>query len=344
MALNLAACQQDASSIPAPSPKPKEVHETVLAFGTFVEVTLIGISEADKDIVMKKIEGDLRFFHYAFHPWQSGPTGRINQLLEATGEFTANPAVIPLIDISKTYSTQSQGLFNPAIGRLIKLWGYHDDFPPEGPSPAAEEIKTLIEQKPSLDSVSIRGVRINNTNPAVKLDFGGIAKGYALDEILKHIKEMGVQHAIINTGGDLKAIGQHGETPWSIGIRDPRAEGNLAGLDIKDNEAVFTSGDYERFYIEADKRYHHILDPRTGYPARNATSVTVVHSNATLADAAATALFIAGKDNWLAIAKSMGIEQAMLVDRDGHIYITPALHKRVKFEKPDLKITVVSPP
>ncbi|MGD8925325.1 MAG: FAD:protein FMN transferase [Thioalkalispiraceae bacterium] len=313
-----------------------------MAFGTFVEITLVNVSAEDRELVLKQIEKELRYYHYAYHPWKAGPTGRINQLLAATGEFTANPSVIPLIRLSKKYSKQSKGLFNPAIGRLIKLWGYQEEFPPEGgPIPSAEEIKAILDQKPSMDTITINGIRVSNTNSVNKLDFGGIAKGYAIDLILKHIREMGVKDAIINTGGDLKVIGQHGNKPWHIGIRDPRGEGVIAGLELHDNEAAFTSGDYERFFKLAGKRYHHILDPRTGQPARNSQSVTVIHTDAALADAAATALFIAGPEEWLDIAKSMHIQQAMLVDRNGKVYITEALAKRVKFEKPGLDITTV---
>ncbi len=337
VSLLLAGCQQKSTLI--------ESKDSILAFGTFVEVTLVNLKPADHERVIQEIEKELQFYHYAFHPWKSGPTGRTNQLLAATGEFTANPSLIPLIKKSKKYSIQSKGLFNPAIGQLIKLWGYHDEMPPEeGPIPDDADIQALLEKKPSLESITIKGVRLHNSNPANKLDFGGIAKGYALDLILEHIQQMGVKNANINTGGDLKVIGQRGDKPWRIGIRDPRGEGVIASLEAFHNEAVFTSGDYERFYKVEGKRYHHILDPRTGYPARNAQSVTVIHTDAALADAAATALFVAGRDEWLAIAKSMHIQQAMLIDRDGKIYITEAMAKRVKFEKPKLDVNIVTIP
>ena len=326
------------------NPKPVEYNDNVLAFGTFIEVSLINLSPEQSERVMEKIRKDLKYFHYAFHPFKAGPTGRVNSLLAATGEFTSNPSVIPLIVKSKLYNRQSQGLFNPAIGKLLELWGYHDELAPEGPAPDEESIKLLVKQNPTMQSISVQGVRVKNTNPAVKLDFGGIAKGYALDVIMEHLKQMGVHDASINTGGDLKVIGQGAKGPWNIGIKDPREDGMLASLTANDGEAVFTSGDYERFYIEAGKRYHHILDPRTGYPAQKSQSVTVVHDNAALADAAATALFIAGPETWLTIAKSMNIQQAMLVGRDGKIYITPSLNDRIQFRKSGLDISVVALP
>jgi len=332
-ALLLVSCQ----------PKPTEFHDNVLAFGTIIEVTLIGLEPEQTDRVMEKIRADFKFYHYAFHPFNPGPTGRVNSLLEATGEFTCNPALIPLIQKSRLYNQQSRGLFNPAIGKLIKLWGYHEELSPEGPSPSDERIQLLLDQEPSMQTITIRGVRMSNRNTAVKLDFGGIAKGYALDIIMAQLQQMGVHNASINTGGDLKVIGHGSRGAWNIGIQDPRGDGVIASLSALD-EAVFTSGDYERFYIEAGKRYHHILDPRTGYPAKNSQSVTVVHHNAALADAAATALFIAGPSEWLDIAKNMHIQQAMLIDRNGKIFITQELHQRIKFKKPNLDISIVKLP
>jgi thiamine biosynthesis lipoprotein len=337
ISLLLVSCQQRPSLI--------ETHDSILAFGTFIEVTLINVKPEDHERVIESIEKELEYYNRAFHPWKPGPTGRTNQLLEMTGEFTSNPSLIPLIEKSKRYSLQSKGLFNPAIGKLVKLWGYHDELPPEdGPIPSHEAIRAILDQKPSMQDISFRGVRVTNTNPVNKLDFGGIAKGHAVDLILKHMQEMGVKHAIVNTGGDLKVIGQRGSKPWRIGIRDPRGDGVIASMDARHNEAVFTSGDYERFYKLAGKRYHHILDPRTGYPAQNAQSVTVVHNDGALADAAATALFVAGPEEWLEIASSMKITQAMLIDRNGQIHITRKLASRVNFEKPNLDITIVDIP
>ena len=324
--------------------KPTEYHDNVLAFGTIIEVSLVNVPSEQTERVMKKIRADFKYFHYAFHPFHAGPTGRINSLLAATGEFTSNPSLIPIIKKSKLYSQQSQGLFNPAVGKLIKLWGYHEELSSQGPAPGDKAIKNLVSQNPSMQTITIHGVRMNNTNPAVKLDFGGIAKGYALDVILDQLKDMGVHNASINTGGDLKVIGLGPNGPWNIGIRDPRGEGVIASINAHDGEAVFTSGDYERFFIDSGKRYHHILDPRTGYPAQNSQSVTVVHDDAALADAAATALFIAGPTSWLAIAKTMNIQQAMLIDRNGKIHVTEALNKRIRFRKSDLEISVVSIP
>jgi len=321
-----------------------ESKQSILAFGTFVEITLINVSAQDKKLVLDKIEQYLDYFNFAFHPFKPGPTGRINQLLEVGGEFTANPSMLPIINLSREFSRQSQGLFNPAIGHLMDVWGYHNETPPEGPPPSAADIKKWLDKKPGMDSLTIRGVRINNTNPAVKLDFGAIAKGYALDVMIQHVRDMGVMNAIINTGGDLKVLGQHGDRPWKIGIRQPRSNGVIASIDARDGEAIVTSGDYERFYEYKGKRYHHIIDPRTGYPADQAQSVTVIHTDGATADAASTALFVAGPEKWLDIARAMNVEQAMLIDKDGNVFLTRGMEQRIRFESPDQKFKVVDLP
>jgi thiamine biosynthesis lipoprotein len=329
-----AACQK--------APDVTDINESILAFGTFVEVQVLDVPVEKKQEILQAIEKDLAYMHYAYHPWKNGPTGRTNQLLELAGEFTANPSMVKIIERSKELATRSNHLFNPGIGHLMKLWGYHDEFPPEGPPPKQEEINALLASNPRMDSISIRGIRINNSNPAVKLDLGGIAKGYALDEIIHQLRLLGVRHAIINTGGDLKVIGQHHNRPWHIGIRHPRNEGVIAGIDAYDGEAIITSGDYERYYEFEGKRYHHIIDPRTGYPAGGVQSVTVIHRDATLADAAATALFIAGPNNWHDTAQAMGIDTAMLIDSNGKIHMTEKMQQRIHFEQPVNDITIVT--
>jgi len=149
---------------------------------------------------------------------------------------------------------------------------------------------------------------------------------------IQTLQELGIDNAIINAGGDLRAIGKRDNHNWTVGIRHPREKGIIASIEINQDESVFTSGDYERFFEYKKKRYHHIIDPRTGYPAEDVISVTVIHPNATVADAAATALFIAGPQQWHAIARSMGIKLVMMIDDKRNIYMNPAMAQRLMFE------------
>lgn len=316
--------------------KISEYHDSFIAFGTIVNITLLDIDEKLAQTSFHSIREDFKIMHRTWHVWEPGPLMRLNQLLETKSEFSAAPSVIELFHVAKSLSLKSQHLFNPAIGKLIALWGFHSHKQPEI-VPSQQAILALLKQQPNMQDITIRGVRAQSQNAAVKLDFGGVAKGFAVDRLLNGLKQKGINNALIDMGGDLKVIGQHGNRAWKIAIRDPREKEKLiASIELKDNEAAFTSGDYERYIRNKknkDKHLHHIIDPRTGYPAKGTQSITVLHNNAATADAAATALFVAGPKQWIKIAKAMDIKYVLLIDEKGDIHISSAMNKRVKFKQ-----------
>ena len=332
------ACQQKTH-------EPSEYHDNFLVFGTIINVTLLDVDDKTAEEAFRYIREDLKVMHRVWHVWEPGPLMRMNQLLEYTSEFSAAPSVLELIQVAKDLAIKSQHLFNPAIGKLIALWGFHSNKQ-AGIEPSDQAIKELVNQNPTLEDITIKGIRMNNNNAAVKIDLGGIAKGFAVDRLLNYLKQRGIHNALINTGGDLKVIGKHGNRPWKIAIRDPRFKYQdqhtnknlsvIALLDLNDDEAAFTSGDYERYFKNKknqDKHLHHIIDPRTGYPATGTQSVTVLHQNAATADAAATALFIAGPKQWVEIAKSMGIKYVLLIDENGKLHVSSSMKKRLKLKQ-----------
>lgn len=228
--------------------KTSKHHDSFLVFGTIVNVTLVDIDNELAQESFRSIREDLKIMHRAWHVWEPGPLMRTNKLLETKIQFSIAPSVIDLFQTAKTLSLQSQNLFNPAIGKLIALWGFHSHNHPEI-APSKEAITKLLKLNPSMLDITLNGFRAHSKNAAVKLDFGGVAKGFAVERLLKGLKEKGINNALIDTGGDLKVIGQHGERAWKIAIRDPRAKGKLiATIELKDNEAAFTSGDYERYF------------------------------------------------------------------------------------------------
>lgn len=328
------ACQQ----------QPVEHKDSFLVFGTIVNVTLLDIDDETATRAFQRMRDDLKYMHRVWHVWEPGPLMRINQMLEYTTEFSAAPSVLDLIQTARQLSIKSQHLFNPAIGKLIALWGFHSHNHPEV-EPSADEIQKLLKQNPTMEDITIRGVRMSNKNPAVKIDLGGVAKGFAIDRLLTDLQQHVIHNALIDTGGDLKVIGKHGNRPWKVAIRDPRGHIKqknqpttfdqsviVATIELKHNEAAFTSGDYERYFKNKKKNdlhLHHIIDPRTGYPAKGTQSVTVLHENAATADAAATALFIAGPAQWISIAKAMGIKNVLLIDNNGEIHISNTMKERV---------------
>mgnify|MGYP001815857267 CR=1 FL=1 len=307
-------------------------HDRFFALGTLVEVSIFGDDPGQAARASEQLEQDLLTLQARWHAWQAGALTDTNEQLATLQPFTPDPALLPLLLEANRLSQLSHGLFNPVIGQLIATWGFHDNPLPVGTLPDSDTIATLVAQAPAVTDISFTGTQALNSNPAVRYDLGAFAKGYAVDRAIDRLREFGIENAIVNAGGDLRAIGQHGNRPWRIGIRQPRQGGILASIELQGDASVFTSGDYERFFEVDGKRYHHIIDPRNGYPAEGTVSVTVVHENAATADAAATALFVAGRDNWVEPARTMQVELVMLIDTDGVIHMNPAMRSRIQFE------------
>ncbi len=324
-------------------PSANEQKDSFIAMGTLVEIDLYDVKNNEQARLLDLAHKDFDYLDYALHPWRAGSLGRVNQMMTAAGEFSANPVIIPILQQAQTLSRQSDGLFNPAIGHMIRLWGFQNDELPKGPPPEDSKIKQLLAQKPSMQDFVIKGVRIANNNEHVRFDLGAIGKGYAVEKVAEHLRTLGVTNALIGAAGDIKAIGRHGDRPWKIGIQHPRNKTAFASIQLQNNEAVSTSGDYERFYDYNGKRYNHILDPRTGYPANHTASVTVIHTNAATADAAATALFIAGPKLWPKIAKQMGITDVLFIGIDAKIALSPGMRDRIHFETESAPAFEVTP-
>ena len=335
--LSVSACQQT----------PQSYKTSIFAFGTVVEVEVSDVNKSQANQIFTSIEDDLHRMHEFWHPWQAGPLGRTNSLCGMTGTFSAATSVIPLVIKAKRLAIQSDHLFNPAIGKLIQLWGFQQDEFEGNTPPDDAEIQELLKANPKMTDITIKGVRFTCHNPDIRIDLGGIAKGYALEKILANLKRLyNVKNIMINAGGDLKALGKHGERPWVIGIRDPFSTDKhaaIARIKAQSGDSIFTSGNYERYYLANNKRIHHIIDPRTGYPAKGSVSVTVIHPDATTADAAATALFVAGPAHWVETANKMNIQYVLLIDDKNNVHITQAMLDRVEFIKEPKNLLVVRP-
>lgn len=317
-------------------------HDQFFAFGTLVDVTIHGADPELAAQASEVIAGDFRVLHRQWHAWHPGLLTETNALLAQSEPFRADPAILPVIREANRLAQLSGDLFNPTIGKLVALWGFHDNALPIGTLPDRQAVAALVAQAPSAGDVILRDNMLSSTNPAVQYDLGAFAKGYAIDRIIERLRSLGIENAIVNAGGDLRAIGRHGNRPWRVGIRHPRREGILASIEIEGNAGIFTSGDYERFFEVDGVRYHHIIDPRSGYPANKTASVTVIHDSAATADAAATALFVAGPDQWAGIARSMGVQLVMLVDTGGVIHMTPGMQQRIRLEpglSPEIRIS-----
>lgn len=300
------------------------------AFGTQVDLSLVGINPTQAQRAAATIKHDFELMHRAWHAWEPGPLGRVNQLLPKGDPFVAPPSVMPLIRLAQRYAEQSSDLFNPAIGNLVDLWGFHTDSPECEPPPSRRAIERLVKANPRMSDIQVQGLEIQGKNPALKLDFGALAKGYAIDLAIEALRELGVRDAMVQVGGDLRAIGDRAGQPWRVPIRRPSGSGVLAILMTRGDESVATAAAYDRNFIYGGVTYHHILDPRTGYPAQDTQAVTIAHQDATTADAAATALFVAGPSQWHAVAQAMGIRFVLLIDGRGTLHMSPEMQARLE--------------
>jgi thiamine biosynthesis lipoprotein len=267
------------------------------------------------------------------HAWQPSELSELNAAF-AKGESDAISAeLVAILQDAAQLSQQSQGLFNPAIGGLVQLWGFHaDEFKPVQPD--EKQVAQWVAANPQMSDISIERGRAKSNNKFVQVDLGGYAKGYALDRAAELLRKRGIHNALINIGGNVLALGQHGNRPWRVGIQHPRKSGALATLDLHDGEAIGTSGDYQRYFMLGNVRYCHLINPRSGYPMQGVQAVTILTHGlkaGTLSDADSKPLFIAGTRGWRAAATQMGLSEAMLVDGQGNIHLTAELQKRLEF-------------
>lgn len=301
-------------------------------FGTLVDVAVYDAPEAQAREATAAVLARFDALHRALHAWQPSDLSRLNAAL-ARGEPTAvTPELAAMLNDARALSIRSQHLFNPAIGGLIALWGFHSDAP-QGHVPDAAAIAGWIEARPRMSDIAIADNTVTSSNRAVQLDLGGYAKGRALDDAVAILKAHGIANALVNIGGNVIALGTHGDRPWRVGIQHPRQPGTLATLDLHDGEAIGTSGDYQRYFEIAGRRYSHLIDPRTGRPASGMQAVTVLFGGpraGTLSDALSKPLFIDGAARLAANAARLGVRGYLAVDADGKTHVSPDLAARLR--------------
>ncbi|MGB0747274.1 MAG: FAD:protein FMN transferase [Magnetospiraceae bacterium] len=310
-------------------PNDAPYRETFYVFGTLVEFV---VWDSDADTARTAVRDAahlLQRYHDAWHAWRPGQVATVNAAFARGETARIDPELARLIAVSQSLNTASGGLFDPGIGALIAAWGFHDDTPPEGRAPPLGAIEDYLRTRPTIAQVTVDGDQIRSANPAVRLDFGAIAKGYALDRAMEILARHGLKNGLINAGGDLNVAGTAPGRPWRVAIRNPVGWGAVAWIEARNGEAIYTSGNYERFLEYEGVRFAHILDPRTGMPIHHIVSATVISDNGALADAAATALSVAGAD-WPAVARQLGVTQALIIGEDGAIEATPAMAKRLR--------------
>jgi FAD:protein FMN transferase len=310
----------------APACAAGAAHERRFVFGSAADLL---VPPGTPSSATAAIWRGLQAMNDRWHAWKPGEVSSLNQALASGRSVRVSPALATLVRGAWAMEQLSMGCFNAGIGGLVGQWGFHDDELRPGRRPTGAELAPWLQAPASLGQLAWRGLDLHSTNPRLQLDFGGYAKGVALDWALDRLRREGVHDALLNLGGNLAAMGELPGRPWRVGVRDPQGGGLLARIDVRGREAVVTSGSYERFRVLDGQRATHILDPRRGVPAPTLISVTVVHRDAALADAAATALLVAGPTHWPRVARSMGVDQVLVLDRHGRRQATPRLASRL---------------
>lgn len=233
-----------------------------------------------------------------------------------------DPRADSIIAASRTAWRHTQGLFDPTIGAVSRLW----EFYPGATPPDADSVRAAL-RKVGLEGYLAARRSGGASGCDYVLDIGGVAKGYALDLAAARIEALGFQAALLNAGGDIKILGEKpGGGLWRIAVRHPRARDTFLGCLEVGPVAIATSGDYERSYMYAGKRYHHLLDPRDGMPSGRSVSVTVIGQDAGLCDALATGLFVLGGEEAVAVAESLpGIEAIFVFGGDLEVVTTAGI-------------------
>jgi thiamine biosynthesis lipoprotein len=260
--------------------------------------------------------------------------GEINKLNENAGKgnIAVNAETIKVFESALKISDLSQGAFDITVAPVVKLWGIGSENPRVPSENEIRELLPLIDYKSVL--VDKKENRVGLEKLGQMVDLGGIAKGYAGDAIVRIYKNNNIRSALVNLGGNVVTLGKRPDgSLWTIGIQNPRAaNGSYVGTVKVSDKAVVTSGDYQRYYEKDGKRYHHIIDPKTGEPAQSGLmSVTVVADSSTDADGLSTAAFVLGLDKGMQLIEHYGQAEAIFITTDKKIYITEGLEKLFNF-------------
>ena len=291
-----------------------------ILMGTSMEIT---VSQVDPKTAEKAMEAAFQeverinrlMSHYR-------PDSEVSQISRHAGEkeIRVSPETLEVIERALYFSRLSGGAFDITIGPVFRLWDFR-----EGKIPDGEKLRENLKR---VDYRRIKADRSRSTvyldDPRMELDLGAIAKGYAVDRACEVLKKRGVENFLVNAGGDLRVGGRkEKEIPWTIGIQHPRLPSDFIAKIQSKNGGIATSGDYEKYFLKDGERYHHILVPSTGLPARECQCVTILAPTAMDADALATTVFVLGPKKGFALIEEIPNVHALIVDRRGSVLFSP---------------------
>ena len=302
---------------------PESQTKTGFFMDTQIDISVYGLNKEQFDSLSEKVFGEMMEMENIFSRHISGSD--INLINGAAGREAVKVSEETIFMLQKAleFAELTEGAFDPTIAPLLELWGFGTD---QNRVPSAEELKKV------LPLINYRAVQVNEEESTVflpegmKIDLGGIAKGYIVDRGLRAAEKFPVTAIFINAGGDISIKGSKpAGDRWRIAVQDPRSPEEWAAIIGMDTGSVATSGDYQRFFEEGGELFHHIIDPRTGFPAGNVSSVSTVASDTLTADALSTAVFVLGLEKGLELLESLDGVDGVIIDKQGKIHVTSGL-------------------
>jgi len=297
--------------------------EELAIMGTSVSVELWHDKRLQAEKCISLVMNNMRRIDQTMSPYK--PDSELSRLNKkaVSKPFKASKELFQLISQANKISDMTRGKFDITYASTGYLYDYRNAVRPD--SKKIDVLLPAINYRHIKLTPRKRLVKFNHPN--VKIDLGGIAKGHAVDQAIMILKRCGISQALVSAGGDSRIVGDKQGLPWMTGIRHPRDKNGFAVVLPLTDTAISTSGDYERFFIENGKRYHHILNPSSGQPADKSQSVTILGKDATTTDALSTAVFVMGSETGLAFIESLPGIEAIIIDSKGKIHYTSGLLK-----------------
>ncbi len=292
--------------------------------GTTVAITVLDQNETRALEAIEAAFAEVVRVDHLMSTWRE--MSQVSQL-NREGRVAAGPELIHVLEQARTVSEISGGAFDVTVKPLLDL--FSSSFAEAGEPPSLTELDACL-QLIGYRQIAVDGDQVS-LPAGVEITLGGIAKGYAIDLAVAALELGGIDHGLVNAGGDLGALGDRVGEPWRLAVRDPlEPEGLLATISLAGN-AVATSGGYERFF-DAGQKWHHLIDPRTGRSAAGVASVTVTAGSALDADALATAVFVLGEIDGLALVEDLDGVEALLVTDGGAIVASTGMRYRLYYQ------------